>query len=139
MAGLSSLIHFLLAVLDLFAPFCTLAIWRHLNRRQFVLWQSFAIAGSIWLAGTYLFAHIVGYTIGNYLFTYIAVASLQLTGELPVNTQGFTYDHYVSYQQIMTRYWTVPPLIFVVLPTLLILLIQRMRHKDSSALTLKEQ
>lgn len=78
---------------------------------------------AIWMVATYIFARFAGYTLGNYLLVFIAAESLILTGELPHDPKGLTYDHYVTDAQMMFRYWTVPPVIFVIAPTLIMLLL----------------
>jgi hypothetical protein len=84
-----------------------------------------------YLDGCYLrFCPVAGYTLGNYLLVFVAAESLSLTGELPHDPKGLTYDHYVTDAQMMFRYWTVPPVIFVIAPTLIMFLLSRLRVKE---------
>jgi hypothetical protein len=116
-------------ILDLFSPFWSVALWKYLRRRAFSAWQAWAAMSVIWMVATYVFAQLAGYTLGNYLLIFIAAESLSLTGELPYDTKGLTYNHYVTDAQMMFRYWTIPPVIFVILPTLIIFLLSTLWHE----------
>lgn len=116
-------IYLVAVILDLFSPFWSVALWRYLRRQAFAAWQAWAVMSATWMAATYVFARFAGYTLGNYLLVFIAAESLTLTGDLPRDPRGLTYDNYVTDAQMMFRYWTVPPVIFVIAPTLIIFLL----------------
>ena len=128
-------IYLAAVILDLFSPFWSVALWRYLRWQALTVWQAWAVMSATWMVATYVFARFAGYTLGNYLLVFIAFESLTLTGELPRDTKGLTYDHYVTDAQMMFRYWTVPPMIFVIAPTLIMFLFSRVsREKNGTRL-----
>ena len=122
-------VYFVAVILDLFSPFWSVALWRYLRRQAFAAWQAWGVMSAIWMVATYVFARFAGYTLGNYLLVFIAAESLTFTGELPHDPKGLTYDHYVTDAQMMFRYWTIPPVVFVIAPTLIMFLLSRVSRE----------
>ena len=122
------LLAFFMAFIDLISPIWFILIFKSLRRKHFPIWKAWGTTSSIWLALTYFGARTAVFTFGHYFLLYIAFTSLEWTGEMPANANK-VYSEYISNDLVSLRFWTIPPIIIVVLPTIVLYLISKFKWR----------
>src|SRR5512144_779376 len=104
---------------DLLSPLWCFLIMRYSIKRGLTVWQAWFIASILCVVQAYLVAKLVGWNLGGYVIVFIAAIPSMLSGE-PYKSGG----------DLGYWFWVLPPLLLVVIPTLLLYFIRRQRDSQ---------
>ncbi len=110
------MIKTLLLISDFLFPIWFVVLMIVLKKKDISTWKAWGIASTFCLVQAYLVAKVVGWNLGGYVIIFISSLPSILFGK-----------EIVSESITLILFWIIPPLVFVIFPTLALFLLQK--HK----------
>lgn len=104
----------ILFVSDLLFPLWLLILMRVLKKRGLPAWKAWSISSTFCIVQAYIVAKTTGWNLGGYLIILAASVPSFLLG-----------DDKVSSAVTAVLFWIIPPIAFILLPTLILYLLSK--------------
>lgn len=96
---------------DLLFPVWLIVLMRALKKRGLPSWKAWSVSSTFCIVQAYIVAKTTGWNLGGYLIILVASIPSFLLG-----------DDKVSPEVTAVLFWIIPPILFVVLPSLILYL-----------------
>ena len=112
-----SLIGVIFFISDLLFPVWLISIIVFLKKEEWESWKAWCIASTFCLVQAYFVAKFIGWNLGAYTLIWAGTLASSLFYDLPPST---SITSYLTPFQLWLEFWVAPPVIIVIIPTLVI-------------------
>jgi hypothetical protein len=117
-----SLLGMTFFISDLFFPVWLIGIIVILKKKGWESWKAWCIASTFCLLQAYFVAKFIGWNLGAYSLIWAGSLASSLFYDLPPST---SITSYLTPFQLWLEFWVAPPVIIVIIPTLVIYIVSK--------------